>query len=109
MTRDLPSRLALACVLATAAAAAAALPRPALAQAPPTKKPLSQALTGQAKADFESGKLLAADGDFAGALIKFQSAYDQSKDPRLLWNAAFCQKNLRHYAKVIATLKRYLA
>jgi hypothetical protein len=71
-------------------------------------KPLSQSLTGAAKSDFDAGKLLASDGDYAGALIKFQSAYDLSKDPRLLWNVAFCHKNLRHYAKVIATLRRYI-
>jgi hypothetical protein len=93
----------------------AALPSSAHAQAPrkdlarPTpSKSLSQTLTGTAKADFDAAKLLANDGDFAGALIKFQSAYDQSKDPRILWNVAFCQKNLRRYAKVVATLKRYI-
>jgi hypothetical protein len=83
-----------------------AQPRPTPAAA---GKPLAQALTGSAKADYDSGKLLAADGDFAGALIKFNSAYEQSKDPRLLWNVAFCEKNLRHYSKVIGTLNRYLA
>ncbi len=75
----------------------------------PAPKPLSQTLTGPAKADFDAAKLLAGDGDYAGALIKFQSAYDASKDARLLWNVAFCQKNLRHYSKVIQTLRRYLA
>jgi hypothetical protein len=75
---------------------------------PGARKPLSQSLSGPAKADFEAGKLLATDGDFAGALIKFQNAYEISKDPRLLWNVAFCHKNLRHYAKVLATLKRYI-
>jgi hypothetical protein len=72
-------------------------------------KPLSQSLTGTAKADFDAAKLLANDRDFVGALIKFQNAYDASKDPRILWNVAFCQKNLRHYAKVVITLKRYIA
>jgi hypothetical protein len=75
---------------------------------PPAQKPLSQTLTGAAKAAFEAGKLLAGDGDYAGALIKFQSSYDVSKDPRLLWNIAFCQKNLRHYAKVVSLLERYV-
>jgi hypothetical protein len=74
----------------------------------PKPKPLSQSLTGTAKADFEAAKLLANDGDYVGALIKFQSAYDGSKDARVLWNLAFCQKNLRHYSKVVITLKRYL-
>ncbi len=71
-------------------------------------KPLSQSLTGVAKADFDEAKLLANDGDYVAALIKFQSAYDGSKDARVLWNIAFCQKNLRHYSKVVTTLKRYL-
>ncbi len=94
-------------------APAIAVSRPAYAQAGKearvtAKKSLAQSLTGPAKADFDAAKLLANDGDFASALIKFQSAYDNSKDPRLLWNVAFCHKNLRHYAKVLVTLKRYL-
>src|SRR5437762_13903717 len=72
-------------------------------------KPLTQALTGEAKADYDAGKVLASDGDFAGALIKFTSAYEQSKDARLLWNVAVCEKNMRHYSRVIATLNRYLS
>jgi hypothetical protein len=84
-------------------------PKPAPPASPTQKpKPLSQTLTGGPKADFEAAKLLAGDGDFAGALIKFQSAYDVAKDPRLLWNIAFCHKNLRHYAKVVALLQRYV-
>jgi hypothetical protein len=78
---------------------------PAARDAP---KSLSQTLTGAAKSDFEAAKLLANDGDFTGALIKFQSAYEASKDPRILWNVAFCQKNLRRYSKVVTTLRRYV-
>ena len=37
-----------------------------------------------------------------------RSAYDMSKDPRLLWNMAACQKNLRHYAEVVRLVDRYL-
>jgi hypothetical protein len=98
-----------ACAVALVLAfAGGAFPRVVLAQPRPAAKPLAQALGGQAKADYEAGRTLAGDGDFAGALIKFQSAYDASKDPRLLWNVAFCDKNLRHYAKVVSTLQRYL-
>jgi hypothetical protein len=76
---------------------------------PGAAKPLAQALTGSAKADYDAGKVLASDGDFAGALIKFDSAYQKSKDPRLLWNVAFCEKNMRHYSRVMSILTRYLA
>ena len=71
-------------------------------------RPLAQSLSGTAKIDFEAAKMLANDGDYAGALIKFRNAYDNSKDPRLLWNVAYCQKNLRHYAKVLTILRRYV-
>jgi hypothetical protein len=81
---------------------------PTAPPAPVGPKPLSETLTGGAKADYEAAKLLYGDGDHAGALVKFQSAFDQSKDPRLLWNMAACEKNLRHYAKVMALVDRYL-
>jgi hypothetical protein len=53
--------------------------------------------------------LLFEDGDAAGALLKFQEAYQSSKDPRLLWNMAACEKQQRHYAKMIPLLEQYLA
>src|SRR5882724_2714841 len=71
---------------------------PAAPPAPPGPRPLSESLTGGAKSDYEAARLLYGDGDHAGALVKFQSAFDQSKEPRLLWNMAACEKNLRHYA-----------
>ena len=47
-------------------------------------------------------------GDFSGALVKFQSAYEQSKDPRLLWDAAVASKALHHYAKALLFVHRFL-
>ena len=62
-----------------------------------------------AKAEYEAGKVLFADKDFANAIVKFEKAYELSKDPRLLWNVAVCQKNLRRYAKMLVTLRKLLA
>jgi hypothetical protein len=75
----------------------------------PAPKPatVGDSLSGQAKADYFAGRDLASDGDYAGALVKFQSAYDASKDVRVLWNVAFCEKNLRHYARAIDVLRAY--
>ncbi len=70
---------------------------------------LADTLTGSAKADYVAGKAAFQDGDTAGARIKFQAAYDVAKDPRLLWNIAGCLKAERHYARVIALLRRYIA
>jgi hypothetical protein len=70
--------------------------------------PLGNTLTGAAKLDYDAATLLYENGDYAGALIKYQSAYEHAKDPRLLWNAAACEKNLHHYAKASTLVRQYL-
>jgi hypothetical protein len=88
-----------------APAAASAPPAPPPAPATP---PLSEALTGQAQSDYQAARLLYGDGDFAGASLKFKQAFEASKDVRLLWNMAACEKNLRHYSKVYKLVERYV-
>jgi hypothetical protein len=83
--------------------------KPAAPPAPVGPRSISESLTGEAKADYEAAKLLHSDGDFAGALVKFLAAYDKSKDPRLLWNVAACEKSLRHYSSALVYVRRYLA
>lgn len=80
--------------------------RPAWADEPP---PLAEALTGDAKSEYESGKLLFGAGDFGGALIKFTSAHEKSHDPRLYWNMAACEKSLHHYARSLALVRAFAA
>jgi hypothetical protein len=75
----------------------------------PTPTPtLSDSLTGDAKADYEAAKVYFGDKDYEHAYLKFQAAYDKSKDARLLWNMAACQKELRKYAKTIPLVQRYI-
>ena len=105
---------ALALLLAShSALAAPPVPTPsttsASAPAPAAGHTLAESLSGTAKADYDAAKILYDDGDFQGALIKLRSAYDAAKDPRLLWNMAACEKNLRHYAAVAGLVDRYLA
>ena len=76
--------------------------------APNAAVPLGDALTGMAKAEYGAARILYDDGDYQGALQKLKSAFDLSKDPRLLWNMAACEKNLRHYASVAQLIDRYL-
>jgi len=92
----------------TAAVPAPPPPAPEPPPPPPGPPSLSESLTGAAKGDYESGKLLFTDGDYAGSLVKFSSAFDASKDPRLLWNMAACEKNLRHYAKALKLVRQYV-
>jgi len=83
-------------------------PNPPDTAGAPSPAPLASVLQGKAKNDYEAGRLLADSGDFAGALLKFQSAYLEADDPRLLWNAAACERNLHHYAKAIVLVRRFL-
>lgn len=60
-----------------------------------------------ARAEYEAGRILYADKDYANSIVKFQRAHELSSDPRLLWNIAVCQKNLRRYSKMLETIRRY--
>jgi hypothetical protein len=88
---------------APAAATAAASPTPNVT----APAPLAESLKGMARADYAAARILYEDGDYPGALTKLQAAYDASKDPRLLWNMAACEKALRHYVSVLELLERY--
>jgi hypothetical protein len=81
---------------------------PAAARAQAAPPPLSQALHGEGKQAYDSAKLLAENNDFGGALEEFSHAYRLSKDPRLLYNMAICEKGLHHYARMKAVLEQYL-
>jgi hypothetical protein len=80
----------------------------AAAEGAAAQSSLSDSLTGMAKAEYEAAKILYADGDFAGASLKFQRAYEASKDARLLWNEAAAEKNLRRYVRVADLVERYV-
>ncbi|WP_437510373.1 PEGA domain-containing protein [Sorangium sp. So ce1099] len=106
-SRRLAARLASAVALSaltTAVGAAAQQPAPAPAGAPPA--PLAQTLTGTARADYETGKNLFGNGDFANAFIKFQRAHESSKDARLLWNMVVCTSRMHRYAQLLALVER---
>jgi hypothetical protein len=112
-TRNLARSIALCTIgllpsVALAQGAAPSSPPPAAAPAA-APLPLAESLTGMAKAEYGAARILYEDGDFQGSLQKLKSAYDLSKDPRLLWNMAAAEKNLRHYSEVVRMVDRYLA
>jgi tetratricopeptide (TPR) repeat protein len=74
----------------------------------PAPSSLQETLTGDAKADYESGRRLYERGEYAGALAKFESAARTSNDARLWWNASVCEAAMKHYAAAIALMRRYL-
>jgi hypothetical protein len=81
---------------------------PATPPAPAPSRPLADSLKGPAFDAYQSAKLLFANGDYQGSLTKFEQAYDLSKDPRLLFNVAICDKNVRRYAATQRMLRKYV-
>lgn len=82
---------------------------PAVAQqaARPKTAPLAESLSGAAKSAYDSARRLYGAGDYAGAAQKYRAAYDASKEPRLQWNIAASEKNLRRYAKALPLVRLY--
>lgn len=109
------------CLSAALTLAALAAPAPAAAQPAPTTpppapspaapqppKPLADVLTGAAKAEYMAGRILFEEGDYANAIIKFERAYELSREPRLLENVALCQLKLKRYTQMRGTVQRLL-
>lgn len=47
--------------------------------------------------------------DWAKALERFRRIYDQTKNPRVLYNVGVCEKQLKHYARALAAWEQALA
>jgi PEGA domain len=84
-------------------------PSPSAPEGAAPPPPLADSLQGEAKNDYEAGHLLFDTGDYPRALLMFQNAYQLSADPRLLWNAAGCERNLQHYVKASNLVRQLLA
>jgi PEGA domain-containing protein len=74
---------------------------------PPPRTPLAQSLSDSAKAAYDAAVILLNNNDCAGAIAKYQEAYDLAKDPRLLFDMAVCERDLRAYARMQGLLLRY--
>jgi len=70
--------------------------------------PLAVELKGEARAHYESGRMLFESGDPAGARLKFERAYELSRHVQLLWNVAVCYRQERKYTEVKRYTERYL-
>lgn len=68
---------------------------------------LADTLPKDAKAEYDDAFVLVQNSDFAGALAKFDAAYKKFPDPRLLWNMATCEKNLKRYGRALTLVRRY--
>ncbi len=92
-----------------AVAVSIALLAPSLAFAQPKKKPVRDSLPPEAKAHWDRALDLYNHGNWDGARTSFNAAYDASKNPRILFNVAVCEKNMNHYGRAIEVFKKELS
>ena len=64
-------------------------------------KPVRDDLTGEALVHWDAAMVLYRNGSFNGAIVEFDKAYAESKNPRVLFNIGVCWKNLERYAKAV--------
>lgn len=98
-------------LLATLVVSQVTFPMQAFAQ--PKKggaRSLKDELTGDARKSFDSAVALtqASPANWKGARSEFLRAYELSKNPRLLFNVAVCEKNLGRYPQAVAFFQREL-
>jgi hypothetical protein len=75
--------------------------------ATPARPTLQESLSGAARDAYEAATVLFNNRDAARALAKYREAYELSKDSRLLFNMAVCERDLRAYAKMQELLVTY--
>lgn len=100
--------LAIALSLAIVAPTTLAYTAPAMAQG---KKPkgIRDQLSDAARAKWDSAIALYQRQNWDGAEADFMQAYELSKNPRVLFNVAICEKNRGRYARAIEIFRRELA
>ena len=79
--------------------------------APKKNRPIRDELPVEAQHAWDDAKLLIElhPPEYGKALVKFQEAYDTSKNPRVLFNMALCERNLNHYARAAGRFRQELA
>lgn len=81
----------------------------AYAQPAAKKKTLREQLPPEAQKHWDTALALYQRHLWDGARTSFNAAYDASKNPRVLFNVAICEKNLTRYARAIEIFRKELA
>ena len=58
-------------------------------------------LPATAQKDWDAATELFKNGSWQGAIVQFQKVYDDTKNPRVLYNIGVCWKNIERYVKAL--------
>lgn len=78
---------------------------PALAQT----KTIGQELPAEARTNWKNANEFYDAQNWPAAVAEFQRAYDLSKNPRVLFNVAVCEKNMGHYLRASKIFRQELS
>jgi hypothetical protein len=78
----------------------------AWAQQPPK---IREELPESLRSSWDSAGELFDDANFEAALVEYQRIYEETKNPRVLYNIGICFKERKYYARAVAAWERQLA
>jgi hypothetical protein len=84
---------------------AVVLAGPAIAQPP---KPVRDELPEESRRVWDKARQLYSIGDFEAARAEYQRVYDATRNPRVLYNIAICDKDLKRFRAASEVLQRAL-
>ncbi|MBK8213256.1 MAG: PEGA domain-containing protein [Myxococcales bacterium] len=87
---------------------ALAQPKPAAAK-PGKSKTIREELPPAVHAKWDTAVVLYGAANWSAARTEFMDVYRETKNPRVLFNVAVCDKNTGHYARAIEVLKQELS
>lgn len=74
-------------------------------QTPKIREELPESL----RSSWDSAGELFDDANFEAALVEYQRIYEETKNPRVLYNIGICYKERKYYARAVAAWERQLA
>ncbi|MBL0197056.1 MAG: hypothetical protein IPQ09_23080 [Myxococcales bacterium] len=106
----LPFQRAVTCVLLGSVLAASLPPGAGPASGRQGEaKTIREDLPASVHSKWDTALVLFGAGNWGAARTEFLDVYNESKNPRVLFNVAICEKNTGQYARAIATLSGELA
>ena len=68
-----------------------------------------ESLPPTSQKDWDSAKELFRNGSYKGAIVQYQKIYDDTKNPRVLFNIGVCWKNIERYVKAVEVWEKQLS
>lgn len=76
---------------------------------PASAQSIRDSLPPASQKDWDAAKDLFKNGSYQGAIVQYQKIYDDTKNPRVLYNVGVCWKNIERYVKAVEVWDKELS